>query len=118
MRPAWAANAILQDLDPGSGVLSIVHWLQALNEEPGVCPEATSNVFSLLTFGWVGPLMRLGYKCAALVHLYMLVVDVSHLELSVCQQRSYLHVRRDSWHPITGLANFLCRTYGTLNPKP
>lgn len=40
-------------------------WLQALNEEPGVCPEATSNVFSLLTFAWVGPLMRLGYKCAA-----------------------------------------------------
>lgn len=40
-------------------------WLQALSEEPGVCPEATSNVFSLLTFAWVGPLMRLGYKCAA-----------------------------------------------------
>ena len=45
-------------------------WLQALNEEPGVCPEATSNVFSLLTFAWVGPLMRLGYKCAARAQLY------------------------------------------------
>ena len=46
-----------------------------------MCPEATSNVFSLLTFAWVGPLMRLGYKCAARAQLYtFLQLLVVHLE--------------------------------------
>jgi hypothetical protein len=26
------------------------------------CPEATANIFSTLTFSWMTPLMKLGYK--------------------------------------------------------
>ena len=71
----------------------IMLWLQALNEEPGVCPEATSNMFSLLTFAWVGPLMRLGYKCAAhaqlLTHVVALCVHLEPVWLLNMNVRAY-----------------------------
>lgn len=56
------------DLDPYSGY-SPVHMqsdnysaYEELRAEEDVCPERTANLFSRITFGWINPLMKLGYK--------------------------------------------------------
>ena len=41
----------------------LLQQLQAAAEAKSVCPEATSNIFSTLTFSWISPLMRAGFKC-------------------------------------------------------
>ncbi|GMH44339.1 hypothetical protein BSKO_12273 [Bryopsis sp. KO-2023] len=37
-------------------------FVEASELDSHVCPEATAGLFSRLTFGWMGPLIRLGYK--------------------------------------------------------